>query len=147
MMMIEKSLVRIIDVNCNRSREAIRVVEDILRFHEEESSLALRLKKERHAIATYCDRILKHNLKGLKARDTAGDPGRDTMTAGEAARADLREVLITNFRRAEEGLRVLEEVSKLLDVRASRLFKRSRFRVYDLEKDCMLALERDSASD
>jgi thiamine-phosphate pyrophosphorylase len=145
--MFEKDVLRILDANCNRTREALRVVEDVLRFCEEDTVLTKRLKRERHTISTYCDRILKHNLKGLKARDTAADPGRDTMTKGEAAREDLVVVLISNFRRAEEGLRVLEEISKLVDVGLSRLFKRSRFRVYNLEKDCMLALERECADD
>jgi thiamine-phosphate pyrophosphorylase len=143
--MLRKDALRILDANCNRTREALRVVEDILRFHKEERNLARRLKKERHAISMYCDRVLKQDLKGLKARDIAGDPGRDTMTKGEASRGDFGEILMTNFRRAEEGLRVLEEVSKLLDVRLSRLFKRSRFRVYDLEKASLLAMERRRA--
>lgn len=143
--MLERDALRILDANCNRAREALRVVEDILRFYREETDLAKRLKKERHAISTYCDRILKQNLKGLKARNTCSDPGRDTMTKGEASRGDFGEILITNFRRAEEALRVLEEISKLIDVRLSRLFKRSRFRVYEMEKAGMLMLERKSA--
>ena len=143
--MLKKDALRILDANCNRTREALRVVEDILRFYREETRLARRLKKERHSVSMYCDRMLKEDLKGLKARDISGDPGRDTMTKGEAARKDFGEILLTNFRRAEESLRVLEEISKLVDVRLSRLFKRSRFRVYEMEKACMLALERKRA--
>jgi hypothetical protein len=140
--MQSKEALRILDANCNRAREALRVVEDVLRFYKEESRLAARLKKERHAVSGYCDRILKQDLRGLRARTVASDPGRDTMTRGEAARGDFAEILVSNFRRAEESLRVLEEVSKLADVRMSRLFKRSRFRVYEIEKACMLAWER-----
>jgi thiamine-phosphate pyrophosphorylase len=139
--MLKRDALRIIDANCNRTREALRVSEDIVRFYKEESRLAGRLKKERHRVSSYCDRMLKENLKGLRARAVSSDPGRDTMTRGEGAREDFGAVLLTNFRRAEEGLRVLEEVSKLVDIRLSRLFKRSRFRVYELEKACMLALE------
>ena len=143
--MLKRDILRIIDANCNRTREALRVVEDVLRFYEEESRLAGRLKKERHTVSGYCDRMLRENLRGLKARAVSSDPGRDTMTKGEAARKDFGEIVLTNFRRAEEGLRVLEEVSKLADVHLSRLFKRSRFRVYELERACMLALERRRA--
>lgn len=143
--MLKRDALRIIDANCNRTREALRVVEDILRFYEEESGLARRLKKERHTVSGYCDRLLRENLRGLKARAVSSDPGRDTMTKGEAARKDFGEIVLTNFRRAEEGLRVLEEVSKLADVGLSRLFKRARFRVYELERACMLALERRRA--
>jgi hypothetical protein len=143
--MLKKDALRIVDANCNRTREALRVVEDILRFHNEESRLAGRLKRERHTVSGCCDRLLKENLGGLKARAVSTDPGRDTMTKGEATRKDLGEILITNFRRAEEGLRVLEEISKLADADLSRLFKRSRFRVYEMEKACLLALERKRA--
>jgi thiamine-phosphate pyrophosphorylase len=139
--MIDKSALRIIDANSNRSREALRVIEDIVRFRGEHAKLTSALKRERHTIARHCDKLLKRNLNGLKARDTEGDPGRDSMTRGEAARGDWADLLISNFRRAEESLRVLEEVSKLFDVRLSRAFKRSRFRVYRLEKSCLSASE------
>jgi hypothetical protein len=145
--MIEKDALRILDANCNRTREALRVVEDVVRFCKEESDLARRLKKERHAISRCCDRILKPDLKGLKARNTRTDPGRDTMTESEASRRDVVEILVTNFRRAEEGLRVLEEISKIVDVTLSRSFKRSRFRVYEMERACMLALGHKHAAD
>ena len=135
--MIDNDALRIIDANSNRTREALRVIEDIVRFRSEDARLTSRLKRERHVIARHCDHLLKHDRKGLRARQTSTDPGRDSMTRGEAHRADWTDVMISNFRRAEEGLRVLEEVSKLIDVGLSRHFKRSRFRVYRLEKECM----------
>jgi thiamine-phosphate pyrophosphorylase len=140
-MMIDKSALRIIDANGNRSREALRVIEDIVRFRREDARLTSRLKRERHVIAKHCDSLLKHNFKGLKARNTREDPGRDSMTRGEASRGDWTDLLISNFRRAEESLRVLEEISKLFDVGLSRQFKRSRFRVYRLEKSCLSVSE------
>jgi hypothetical protein len=143
--MIDKNVLRILDANGNRSREALRVIEDVLRFCREDARLAAVLKRERHKIATYCDQALKQDLKGYAARDTAGDPGRDSMSRGEATRHGWQDILISNFRRAEESLRVLEEVSKLFDVRLSRLFKRSRFRIYNLEKSCLSALRGKDA--
>ncbi|MFH1313563.1 MAG: thiamine-phosphate pyrophosphorylase [Candidatus Eisenbacteria bacterium] len=145
--MIDKDALRIIDANGNRSREALRVIEDIVRFRNEDGRMSLKLKKERHVIAKHCDRLLRQGMKGFKARDTHGDPGRDSMTRGEASRGDWADVLISNFRRAEEGLRVLEEVSKLIDVALSRQFKRSRFRVYNLEKACLSGTEDGYESD
>jgi thiamine-phosphate pyrophosphorylase len=142
--MIENDAHRIIDANANRCREALRVVEDILRFRHEHAGLASRLKRERHTVSAYCDKLLRKNLKGLRARDTEADPGRDSMSRGEATRRSWDDILVSNFRRAEESLRVLEEVSKLLDVRLSRQFKRSRFRVYSLEKACLSMLEGGS---
>ncbi len=139
--MLERKALRIIDANSNRTREALRVVADVLRFSWEEARLASSLKRERHLISRHCDTILMKHFKGLRARDTFRDPGRDSMPKGEASRRDLEEILLINFRRAEEGLRVLEEVSNLSDAHTSRLFKRARFRVYNLEKSCLLRLE------
>jgi thiamine-phosphate pyrophosphorylase len=69
------------------------------------------------------------------------------MSPGEASRRNLREILLANFRRAEESLRVLEEVAKLVDVKMARTLKRSRFRVYDLEKACLTRMERRLVKD
>lgn len=140
---MDEKFARIVDANCNRVREAIRVIEDVLRFHVEDPPLSAALKDARHEICAACDIVLKHDLEGLKARDTAADPGRDSMTESEAAKADWKDILMSNFRRAEEGLRVLEEVSKLADPALSQSFKKLRFRVYDLEKSCLLSLEAE----
>jgi len=140
--MVDRDVLRIVDANSNRTREALRVVEDILRFSLEDGRMAGALKAERHRVGRYCDQVLARGMRGLGARDTAADPGRDSMSRGEATRRNLREVLLSNFRRAEESLRVLEEVTKLVDVGLARMLKRSRFRVYDLEKTCMSRMER-----
>jgi ThiD2 family len=137
-----RDVLRIVDANSNRTREALRVVEDILRLSLEDGRMAGVLKAERHRVGKYCDQILAGGGQGLKARDTAGDPGRDSMSRGEATRRDLREVLVCNFRRAEESLRVLEEVTKLVDVGIARMLKRTRFRVYNLEQTCITRMER-----
>ncbi len=144
---MDEKIARIVDANCNRVREAIRVIEDVLRFHVESPELSASLKQERHEVCAACDALLGGGIEGLRARDVGADPGRDSMTGSEASRADWKAVLISNFRRAEEGLRVLEEVGKLADPGLSRRFKRSRFRVYDLEKSCLIALEGGSGAD
>ena len=140
--MQDKRLLRIVDANANRTREALRVVEDVLRFWSEDARLSRRLKRERHQITRCCDAILPRDVRGLGARLTASDPGKDSMPASEAGRRNVGELVVSNFRRAEEGLRVLEEISKLIDAGACRRFKRARFRVYDLEQACMAAVER-----
>jgi len=142
--MLDKQSLRIIDANSNRTREALRVVEDVVRFSWEDARVASKLKRERHLISRYCDALLRKDFKGLKARDTFRDTGRDSMPRTEGTRRNLEEILLSNFRRAEEGLRVLEEVSKLSGPESGRRFKRARFRVYNLEKACLLNLERRS---
>ena len=140
--MKQPEIYRIIDANANRCREALRVIEDYMRFCHEDARIAARLKRERHRIASNCDAILRENLKGLKARRIATDPGRDSRLASEVERREWLDVLLSNFRRAEESLRVLEEVTKLIKPALSRRFKNSRFRVYDLEKTCLISLSK-----
>ncbi len=141
--MSKEPIYRILDANANRCREALRVIEDYTRFCLEDAKLASALKRQRHRIAKNCDNILKENLKGLRARRVTTDPGRQTRLASEITRNEWLDVLISNFRRAEESLRVLEEVSKLLNTEASKSFKNSRFRIYQLEKRCLLKLREN----
>ena len=138
---MDEKTARIIDANCNRVREAIRVIEDVLRFLTEDAGLSSALKAERHEVTAACDVVLREDLEGLKAREVGTDPGRQSKTESEVSRAGYKDVLLSNFRRAEEGLRVLEETAKLVDAGLSQRFKRSRFRVYELEKSCLLAVE------
>lgn len=147
MRVLDRRALRIIDANSNRTREALRVVEDVLRFWHEKGTLSRRLKRERHKVAKYCDGLLGDHMKAMIARDTEADPGRDSMPRSEATRRNVKEILVSNFRRAEEGLRVLEELAKLADPETSRKLKRSRFAVYDLEKACMILVERRCAKD
>jgi thiamine-phosphate pyrophosphorylase len=144
---LDRQALRIIDANSNRTREALRVVEDVLRFWHEKGALSRRLKRERHKVARYCDELIGDCLKGLASRDTGADPGRSSMPRSEATRRNVAEIVVSNFRRAEEGLRVLEEIAKLADPELSRKFKRSRFTVYDLERDCMIFMGRGRARD
>lgn len=134
-------LYRIIDANANRCREALRVIEDIVRFYSGSKSISSALKRQRHIVSRNCEILLRPNMKGLVARDVSTDPGRRSAAKSESARSHLRDVLIANFRRSEESLRVLEEIAKLIDTKVSMAFKRSRFKIYDLEKKCLTTLE------
>jgi thiamine-phosphate pyrophosphorylase len=144
----EDRVLRIADANANRTREALRVVEDVLRFWLEDGALARKLKRERHTVTVLCDDLAGRGRGGgggLAARNVAGDPGKHSKPRSETRRRNVGEILVSNFRRAEEGLRVLEEIAKLVDAGASHRFKKSRFRVYQLEKSCTAALEREIA--
>lgn len=138
---IDQSLYRIIDANANRCREALRVAEDIVRFCCGKKSVCLSLKRQRHVISKNCDILLRPYLKGIAARDVSTDPGSKYTTRMESRRSSLKDVLVANFRRSEESLRVLEEIGKLIDPNVSKAFKRSRFRIYDIEKKCLTQVE------
>ena len=117
---------RIIDANINRYKEGIRVVEDILRYYFS-SPLSKELKSLRH--------IKIPNYKGsLLQRDAVNDILKKT-TSSEKKRESLEDVVIANFKRAQESARVLEEIFKLIDINISEEFKKARYSLYNLEKE------------
>ena len=125
-----RSVLRILDANVNRAREALRVLEDLARFHQEDAALAASLKEARHAL----DREARPHARAfLEARDSEGDVGRDGDLRVSAPRP-LAEVAQANFKRAEEALRTLEEVSKGRFASMSGAAHRLRYALYSVEK-------------
>ncbi len=67
---------RIIDASANRSREALRVLEDIARFALNDQDLSGDLKRLRHALTEAVGSLaasLPDALMLLESRDTEGD--------------------------------------------------------------------------
>ena len=117
---------RIIDANINRYKEGIRVVEDILRYYFS-SPLSKELKSLRHIkIPNYKESLLQ--------RDAVNDILKKTISS-EKKRESLEDIVIANFKRAQESARVLEEIFKLIDVNISEEFKKARYSLYSLEKE------------
>ncbi|RKY22839.1 MAG: hypothetical protein DRP90_00095 [Planctomycetota bacterium] len=132
----EESIRRTLDANFNRAGEALRVVEDVFRFHLDDGDLARRAKELRHSLAA-----LRSALPAdAAARDSAGDVGRGVTVDSEAERSSVRGLLAANFRRLAESLRVIEETLKLPGMRGSAEAKRLRYAGYDLEREGAAAL-------
>ncbi|MDR1721215.1 MAG: hypothetical protein LBR09_02350 [Endomicrobium sp.] len=126
------SVLRIIDANLNRCREGLRVIEDSIRFILNDGVLYKKVRKIRHSV----DKVLRDRYGELiKKRDSFDDSGRKMP---EMSKRDLPELMIANFKRAQESLRVLEEYSKTFIPMASADFKRQRYTVYNLEKEVYL---------
>ena len=124
---------RTLDANINRFKEGIRVVEDILRY-EFNSSLAKELKKLRHLKIPNYEEIIKH-------RDSINDILKPS-TKSELKRTSLKDIVISNLKRAEESSRVLEEIFKLIDINTSEKFKEARYKLYNLEKEIILLIQQ-----
>jgi thiamine-phosphate pyrophosphorylase len=119
---------RVIDVNLNRAREGLRVLEDTARLVWGDEPLFKELRALRHGL----DEITRAAYPRLvAARDSAGDPGR---TVPEKQKREWKGLVAANFRRAEEALRVLEEYGKVLSPGAVPRFKTIRYRLYTAEK-------------
>jgi hypothetical protein len=127
---LSPDLFRVIDANLNRLREGIRVVEDIIRYKDNNKELSSQLKLLRHRAK------IKETLEILKERDSVNDVLRSTIKS-ELNRTDISSIIIANFKRAEESARVLEELFKLYSTEYSENFKYIRYELYRLEKEIL----------
>jgi thiamine-phosphate pyrophosphorylase len=128
----EPGLRRILDAVGNRAREGLRVVEDIARFVLEDARLTEQLKCLRHEATLTLKRAARADLRGF--RDAEHDVGAGRRSGSETPRKSLGDVITANFRRVQESFRTLEEVCKLADLQAARVFENLRYRAYTLEK-------------
>lgn len=126
------SVLRVIDANINRTKEGLRVCEEIARFILESRNLTAQLKKIRHGIDDIAKR-LPDSLNLISERDALGDVGRK-LNLKELSRRDCRQIFTANIQRVKESIRVLEEFSKLLSASAALGFKEARYTVYEIEK-------------
>lgn len=125
---------RALDANCNRVREGLRVAEDVARFLLNDSRLLNRLKKLRHQVTEAEKSLFKSDRLRRVSRDVAGDLGRGTKENSEKKRGNAGDLLKANLKRAQEGLRSLEEFSKLLGHPAALKFKKIRYECYRVEE-------------
>ena len=139
--MIKKELYRILDANFNRSREGLRVCEEVSRFVWNSPGLTRDLKAVRHSIS----KVLKDTPATARmlndARDSANDVGRCGCSKSEMSRLTYGDIFSANIQRAKESLRVLEEFFKLIERKDSAKFTRLRFKVYEIEKKALSHLQ------
>lgn len=127
----DKSLYRILDANFNRTKEGLRVCEDLCRYIWDQRTLTRAFKDVRHQLTGIMAGL--DIQKALEARHIQGDVGRATSIS-ESKREDIEAVFCANTQRVKESLRVLEEVTKLIDSRISSKLKVLRYKVYALEQ-------------
>ena len=138
--MKKKQIFRVLDANFNRSREGLRVCEEISRFVLDDAALTKELKKIRHGISRCLEAPGLGYLQISRARDSHGDVGQMPSRL-EQRRKNTLSLFVANMERVKEALRVLEEFSKLVDVKSSEKFKKIRFKAYVTEKSALPKLE------
>ncbi len=124
-------VMRILDANANRAREALRVMEDYARFALDSTELSKTAKTLRHDLAGVLAGVTGD---AILHRDTPGDVGREIKTVSERARGDLGDVVIAAGKRGGEALRSIEEAAKTFDPAVASGVESIRYRLYDLEK-------------
>ena len=124
------NVLRILDANFNRAREALRVVEDYARFVLDDATLSNDLKTLRHDLAAA---IQGWAGRAILTRDTPGDVGTANKTDREFARADLSAVVTAAGKRLGEALRTIEEYLKIDGPADAATVELCRYRFYDIE--------------
>ena len=132
---MQKNLLRIIDANYNRAKEAIRVAEDISRFYFRDARLTSRFKRVRHDLTKALFGFQVSYRQLVEVRNSKEDVGRSGLIR-DKKNPGWKDILLSNLKRAEEAARVLEEFSKMAGPKQTPSFQKIRFRLYELEKDC-----------
>lgn len=133
---MEPSVLRILDANLNRAREALRAIEDYARFVLDDRDAVQHAKALRHDLRQIVEAAGPDEL--LAARDILNDVGRDAKTAGELQRATTDDVMRAAFARLTEAGRVLGEYGKLLSPAAADMAEKLRYQAYELEQRVVL---------
>ena len=128
------AILRMLDANLNRAREALRVMEDAARFALDEAGLVEEFKKLRHELRAAIDDLQLPAGVIEFNRDIAGDVGTTISTAAEMQRTDLLDVVLAAGKRLGESLRVIEETCKTIDPNVARQVESLRYRAYVLEQ-------------
>lgn len=147
------AVLRILDANANRAREALRCMEEAARFALDDAQLTRDIKAVRHEL-TAAMRATPGVNETIFSRDAAGDvgapppPERDASSSRDAThRRSVADVTRAAGARLGEALRAMEEYAKLLgsegETSGSTLaasVERLRFRGYELERRLTIAL-------
>jgi len=128
---INGAVLRLLDANANRAREALRVLEDYARFILDDRKLSASLKGIRHEMADVLRALL---AEAIAHRDTPGDVGTTNKTEGELQRADIADVVTAAGKRLGEALRAIEEYLKTVSASDAARIEQLRYRFYDVEQ-------------
>jgi thiamine-phosphate pyrophosphorylase len=128
---MQARILRTVDANINRVSEGLRVLEDVARFIVEDVEATRQLKSVRHQVNQLARDLGIHLLL---SRNSGGDIGAGNDLVHE--HRDLYSIVRANAKRAQEGLRVLEELGKLpglKDMIPAGEINQSRYLIYDIE--------------
>jgi len=133
---------RILDANVNRVAEGIRVIEDIARFYFENEELTSKLREMRHRVRK---NLFEIDELMIKSRDSKHDIGVEISAKSKLdSKKDLKQLLNANFKRATEGLRVLEENLKIIGkYDESKKIEKLRYASYYLEKELLKLIKKE----
>jgi thiamine-phosphate pyrophosphorylase len=123
---------RLCDAAANRAAEALRVLEDVVRFILDDAALTAAAKTLRHDLAA----VLAAPAFARRAlcRDTPGDVGTTIVAEAALARRSPADLVAANAARAAQALRSLQEVALVVAPGEAARFEALRYRLYTFEK-------------
>ena len=136
-----REIYRILDANCNRAREALRVVEDCGRFVLNDPALTATAKNLRSDLQEILEYLPADQM--ITCRDTPGDIGTDLTSSNEPIRKDITDVATAACKRLTEALRTIEEYSKVVAPDATIHVERMRYDAYTVEQRLVGKLHAD----
>jgi len=129
---------RALDASANRAAEALRVLEDAVRFGLDDGHLTRLAKDLRHDLAAALGR---HGLwRRTAARDVIGDVGVGIEAEACLSRGGLADLVAANAARAAQALRSLQECAAVVAPEAAGGFESIRYRIYTLERAAVTAV-------
>ncbi len=130
---------RLLDASANRAGEALRVVEDVLRFMLDDPHLTALTKALRHDLTA----LLASDEVPLRVmlRDVVGDVGPTVPAVNSLPRTTVSDLLAANAARGEQALRSLQECALVLQPGLASGFERLRYRLYDIERAALVAAQ------
>lgn len=130
----KRQVLRVLDANFNRAKEALRVAEDLARFILNNRALASDYKRCRHELSRILLVFPVSYVQLLETRDSRRDVGKSSAIQDKKRRPEWCDLMIANLKRAQEALRVLEECAKITAPRQAAKFQKLRFECYELER-------------
>ena len=127
---------RAIDASANRAGEALRVIEDVLRFILDDAHLTALAKRLRHDLGELL--ATEPFPERVRLRDVAGDVGPGVGPVGALPRRSPADLVAANGARAAQALRSLQECALLLRPALAPRFESLRYRLYELERAALV---------
>lgn len=127
----KKKIYRLIDANFNRTKEGLRVCEDICRFVLDSKTETRNFKDIRHQLTKIIEKLDLALL--ISSRSIETDVGVESSIS-EFERKECCDIFYANSQRVKESIRVLEEIFKLINKKEAQNLKNLRYKIYAIEK-------------
>lgn len=129
---------RAFDAVGNRAAEAIRVVEDVVRFMLDDRTLSSDAKQLRHDLVAAL--AAAGRGRAVLARDVVGDVGTDLAAERPLARRTASDLLAANAARGGQAIRSLAEIAAMVAPAQAAAFDPLRYRLYAIERNAARAI-------